>query len=297
MVLLLAVSILWALSFGLITRVSALGAPFVAAVRTLLALAVFLPLVRTRGLRGRQVLLLAGIGALQFGVMYVLYIQSYRWLHAAEVALFTIFTPLFVTLFDGLLVRRLAWIFLGTAGLAVAGTGICLWTTLDRPGLLLGFLCMQLSNACFALGLVLYRRAAPATGRADHELMGILYAGAAVVAVATALPATSWARVAHMTPGQLWILVYLGVVASGLGFLMFNAGARRTDVGTLAICNNAKVPLAILAAALVFGEKVDWPRLAAGGVVIAGALLLNAWVVRRNAPDLIIPSQSGPAGV
>ena len=72
MVLLLAVSILWALSFGLITRVSALGAPFVAAVRTLLALAVFLPLVRARGLRGRQVLLLAGIGALQFGVMYLL---------------------------------------------------------------------------------------------------------------------------------------------------------------------------------------------------------------------------------
>ena len=60
-----------------------------------------------------------------------LYIESYRWLHPAEVALFTIFTPLLVTLFNGLLVRRLTWVFLATAGLAVAGTGICLWTSLD----------------------------------------------------------------------------------------------------------------------------------------------------------------------
>jgi len=295
MVLLLAVSVLWALSFGLIPRVSALGAPFVAAVRTVLALAVFLPLARVRGLRARQVALLAGIGALQFGVMYVLYIQSYRWLHAAEVALFTIFTPLFVTLFDGLMARRLVWIFLATAGLAVAGTGICLWTALDRPGLLLGFWCMQLSNACFALGQVLYRRAAPATGKADHELMGTLYAGAAVVALATALPATSWGQVARMTWGQMGILAYLGVVASGLGFLMFNAGARRTDVGTLAICNNVKVPMAILAAALVFGEKVDWPRLAAGGMVIAAALGLNTWIVRRQ--QAAGARKSGPSGV
>jgi drug/metabolite transporter (DMT)-like permease len=280
--LLLAVSVLWALSFGLITRVSALGAPFVAAVRTVLAAAVFLPFVRARGMGARQALGLAAIGALQFGIMYVLYFQSYRWLHASEVALFTIFTPLFVTFADGALARRLSWIFLATATLAVAGTGICLWTSLDRPGILLGFLLMQLSNACFALGQVLYRRAAPRTGRTDRELMGVLYAGAAVVALATALPGTRWDKVVQMTPGQAGILVYLGVVASGLGFFMFNAGARRTDVGTLAVLNNAKVPLAILASALVFGEKVDWGRTLAGGLVIAGALALNGWLARAR---------------
>jgi drug/metabolite transporter (DMT)-like permease len=280
MAFLFAVSVLWALSFGLITQVSGLGATFVAAARTLLAVLVFLPFVRIRGMRGRQVLALAGVGALQFGLMYVLYIGSYRWLHSAEVALFTIFTPLFVTLFNGLLVRRLTWVFLATAAMAVAGTGICLWTSLDRPGIFWGFLLMQLSNACFALGQILYRRIAPRTGKADHELMGILYVGAAVVALAMALPAVQWDKVARMTPGQLGILLYLGAVASGVGFFLFNAGARRTDVGTLAIFNNAKIPLAILASALVFHERVDWMRLAAGGVVIAAALGLNGWLVR-----------------
>jgi len=280
---LLAVSILWALSFGLIARVSGLGATFVAAARTVLAVLVFLPFMRIRGLRGRVVLALAGVGALQFGLMYVLYIESYRWLHPAEVALFTIFTPLLVTLFNGLLVRRLTWVFLATAGLAVAGTGICLWTSLDRPGLFRGFLLMQASNACFAMGQILYRRIAPGTGKADHQLMGVLYVGAAVVALAMALPAVRWDLVAAMTPGQLDILLYLGIVASGVGFFLFNAGARRTDVGTLAIFNNAKIPLAILASALGFHDQVDWVRLAAGGVVIAAALGLNRWLVRLKA--------------
>ena len=281
---LLAVSIMWAVSFGLIAQVSGLGATFVTAARTVLALVVFLPFVRVRGLGARMVMALAGVGALQFGLMYVLYIESYRWLHPAEVALCTIFTPLFVTLWNGLLARRLTWIFLLSAGLAVAGTGICLWTSLDRPGVLGGILLMQASNACFALGQILYRRLAPRTGRADHQLMGILYAGAAVVALAMALPAAHWDKVAAMTRSQGAVLLYLGAVASGVGFFWFNAGARRTDVGTLAIFNNAKIPLAILASALIFRDKVDWVRLAAGGMVIAAALVLNGWMVRLLKP-------------
>ena len=281
MAFLVAVSVLWALSFGLIPQVSGLGAPFVAAARTVLAALVFLPFLRIRGIGARLALALAGVGALQFGLMYVLYIESYRWLHPAEVALFTIFTPLFVTLANSLLVRRWTWLFLLTAALAVAGTGICLWTSLGRPGILLGFLLMQLSNLCFALGQILYRRLAPRTGRADHEVMGLLYLGAVAVALAMALPSVRWPAVAAMTATQAVVLLYLGVIASGLGFFLFNAGARRTDVGTLAIFNNAKIPLAILASGLVFGERVDWVRLAAGGVVIAGALALNGMVRDR----------------
>lgn len=280
MVLLLLVSVLWALSFGLTAQVGGLGAPFVTAVRTVLAALVFLPFLRVKGLSPGRVLGFAGIGALQFGLMYLLYTASFRWLRSSEVALFTIFTPLFVTLVHDLLERRMSWRFLATAALAVVGTGICVWSGLGRAGLLRGFLLVQGANLCFALGQVLYRRLAPRTGRADHELMGILYLGAAAVALAMALPAVAWAKVAQMTPTQLGVLVYLGVVASGLGFFLFNAGARRTDVGTLAIFNNAKIPLAILASALVFHERVDWVRLVAGGAVIAAALGLNGWLVR-----------------
>ena len=43
----------------------------------------------------------------------------------------------------------------------------------------------------------------------------------------------------------------------------------------LAIFNNMKIPLAMVAAGLVFREAVDWPRLALGGAVIACAFHLN----------------------
>jgi len=275
MILLLTVSVIWALSFGLTAQVSGLGAPFVTAARTVLAALVFLPFLDLKGMPARQVLAFAGIGALQFGLMYLLYIASFRWLRPSEVALFTIFTPLFVTLVDDLMEGRMSWMFLLTAALAVLGTGICVWSGLGRGGMLRGFLLMQAANLCFALGQVLYRRAAPASGRRDRDLMGLLYLGASVVAVAAAAPSISWDQVAAMDLRQGAVLLYLGVVASGLGFFLFNAGARRTDIGTLAIFNNMKIPLAILASGLVFREAVDWPRLAAGGAVIACALGLN----------------------
>jgi len=272
---LLVVSVLWALSFSLTAQVSSLGAPFVTAVRTLLAALVFLPFLRVKGLPAGRVLQFLGIGALQFGLMYLLYIASFEHLRPSEVALFTIFTPLLVTLADDLLERRFSWRFLLTAALTVLGTAICIWTERGRPGLLPGFLLMQGANLCFALGQVLYRRAAPATGRRDRELMGLLYLGAALVALAMAAPSIRWDAVLGMSARQMAILLYLGGVASGLGFFLFNAGARRTDIGTLAIFNNLKIPLAILAAGLIFRETVDWMRLALGGAVIACAFGLN----------------------
>ena len=275
MPLLLIVSVLWALSFGLTAQVSGLGAPFVAAVRTVLAALVFLPFIDAKGLSGRQVLGFAGLGALQFGVMYLLYIAAFRWLRPSEVALFTIFTPLFVTLAGDLLERRFSWAVLGATALAVVGTGICVWNGWGRSGLIRGFLVVQASNLCFALGQVLYRRTASAAGRRDRDLMGLLFLGAAVVTVAVAAPSFDWGRLSVLSLRQAGVLLYLGLVASGLGFFLFNAGARRTDLGTLAIFNNAKIPLAILASGLVFREAVDWPRLAAGGAVIACALGWN----------------------
>jgi drug/metabolite transporter (DMT)-like permease len=277
MVFLLAVSLLWALSFGLVPLVTPLGAPFVAASRSILALLLFLPFVRLKGLRRRDVAALALVGALQFGLMYVFYTASFRWLHPSEVALFTIFTPILVALADDALDRKMSWGILGVALLAVAGTAICVGARFRQTGLVQGFFLVQASNACFALGQVLYRRLGRRLGRPDHQLMGILFAGAALVTVAMAVPVPAF----HATSTQYLVLAYLGLGASGLGFFLFNAGARRVDVGTLAVFNNAKIPLAILAAALVFGDRVDWFRLCAGGGIIALALILNGSIRPR----------------
>jgi drug/metabolite transporter (DMT)-like permease len=110
-----------------------------------------------------------------------------------------------------------------------------------------------------------------------------MYLGAAVVACAAAAFSFQPATLTSLTTQQLVVLLYLGAIASGVGFFLFNAGARWTDVGTLAIFNNVKVPLAVLASVLFFGDVVNWPRLLIGGVIIGGALVLNEQFARKAA--------------
>src|SRR5664279_5131974 len=120
--ILFIVSLIWAFSFGLIKdRLSGLDANFVAAARLLISLLVFLPFLRPGKLPRKLGLRLTAIGALQYGVMYITYIASFRFLKAYEVALFTIFTPLYVTLFNDLFARRFKPLNLLTASLAVLG--------------------------------------------------------------------------------------------------------------------------------------------------------------------------------
>lgn len=45
---------------------------------------------------------------------------------------------------------------------------------------------------------------------------------------------------------QWGILVFLGVVASGIGYFMWNYGATQVDAGTLGIMNNMHVPAGLL---------------------------------------------------
>jgi drug/metabolite transporter (DMT)-like permease len=77
-----------------------------------------------------------------------------------------------------------------------------------------------------------------------------------------------------ITPTQTWILVYLGIVASGVGFFLWNLGATRVSAGTLAVMNNAKIPLAVACSLLFFGESADLPRLLLGGGLMAVAVVL-----------------------
>jgi drug/metabolite transporter (DMT)-like permease len=275
MVELVVVSLVWAFSFGLIKgELTGLDPSFVAFARMALALVVFLPFLRPRGLRLRSVLELMAIGGLQFGVMYVFYIRSYRHLMAFEVALLTIFTPLLITLFDGLLSRRWAPRFHLAALLAIAGAAVIVYRGDESPPWT-GILLLQVANVAFALGQLWYRRFKRRHPRqGNREMFAFAYGGAvAVTAVAAAL--SFEAEAFAPTGRQALVLVYLGVLASGLCFFLWNRGATRVGVGTLAVMNNGYIPLAVLCSLLLFGEEADLPRLAIGSVLLLAALALN----------------------
>lgn len=276
---LLAVSVLWSFSFGLIeTHLSSLDSNLVAFLRLALSLLAFLPFLRPRAVRPRIAARLVVCGALQFGVMYAAYIASYGYLQAYEVALFTILTPLWVTLLNDALEGRFDKRNLEAALMAVVGTGLVVFQDVQREGLLTGFLLVQLANLCFALGQVWYRRLVREPGLGgDAGVFAWLYLGAAGVTLV--LTGTGLGGLATLTGTQWLVLGYLGVVASGIGFFLWNAGARRVNAGTLAVFNDLKIPLGVAVSLLVFGERTDLVRLLLGGFVI----LLGLWWANRGA--------------
>jgi drug/metabolite transporter (DMT)-like permease len=276
MIHLWVVSLIWAFSFGLIKgNLAGLDANFVAAARLLISLLVFLPMMRLKGINRRLAWMLMGIGAVQYGVMYLTYIASFAFLKAYEIALFTIFTPVYVTLIHDALQRKFQVRHLALAALAVLGTGVVVYGGLQSPGMWRGFLLVQVSNLCFAFGQVAYKAALPPEMEVKEErLFGLLYLGGAATAALAALFFTDWGAVA-VSGRQAWTLLYLGVVASGLSFFLWNMGARRVGAGALAIFNDLKVPLAILVSLVFFGEEANLLRLALGGGVVLAALVMS----------------------
>lgn len=278
---LLAASLIWALSFGLIKhRLAGLDAGFVAAVRLMLSFGVLLPFLRPRGLGFRMVLRLMGLGAVQYGLMYVFYIHSYRYLAAHQVALFTIFTPLYVVLLHSLQKKRLHRVFLLTACLAVAGTAFLMTAGSVESGAWVGVGLLQVSNICFAFGQLRYRDLRTRlAGRSDREIFALLYGGAFLVAAAATVLQWPQSGLAP-TAEQRLVLLYLGVLPSGIGFFLWNVGASRTNAGTLGVFNNAKIPLAVACSLLLFGESAAIGRLLVGGGTLFAAVFLSELAFR-----------------
>lgn len=272
---LLGACILWSLSFGLIKRsVAGLDPDAVAATRLVLAAIAVAPWWRPgllpRGLAPR----LALVGAVQFGAMYLLYIRAFQHLSGHEVALLTAGTPLYVVLASDLLARRVSPAALGCAALAVAGGAVVAWRGFSAADPWIGIALVQAANLCFALGQVWWvRLVRPHPGLADGPLLAPAYLGAALTAAAACAVGGGWDGFAP-DRGQWLALLYLGLVPTAVAFWMWNRGARAVGTGELAVANDAKIPLAVLCALLLFGESADPLRLTIGGAVIALALVL-----------------------
>lgn len=287
MAYLFVVSLIWAFSFGLIKgNLTGVDSNLVGFVRMLISFAIFLPFLKFKKINGKLALKLAVTGLLQFGIMYLAYLAAFRTLMAYEVALFTIFTPIFVTLIDDFFARKFNFLHLITVLATIAGTWIIEGGHIQSAGFISGFLLVQASNLCYAFGQVYYRKLmAQNEGLKDREVFGYLYLGAVLVtglATAILVPVSS----ISLTAKQIWTLLYLGVVASGIGFFLWNIGARKVNAGTLAIFNDLKIPLAVLVSLVIFGEKTNIPSLLIGGTIIVIALGVNEYFSRKQHPAI-----------
>lgn len=277
MLRLILVSCIWAFSFGINKQFVAGADPvLVTFIRLELAMLVMLPWLRMpkSGLNGAASLI--GIGAVQFGLMYVALNYCFIFLQAYQVALFTVITPLYVAAIEAAKTKRRPKGLFAAAFLALAGAALVESWDVDRKTFWAAFLVMQVSNAAFAWGQVAYkdwRRAHPV--EKDMNIFGWLYIGGTLVALLWAAFDGKWSEMMFYTPGRTGALLYLGLIASGIGFYLWNTGATVVNSGALAAMNNLKSPLAVLVSAVFWGSGLTpfgWIRLAAGMACIIAAV-------------------------
>ncbi len=270
-----AITFLWAFSFSLIGVYLAgqVDAYFSVLTRVALAAIVFLPFLRPAPVK--LAVKMMALGAIQLGFMYVFYYQSFLLLSVPEVLIFTILTPVYVTLIFDLLQGRFSARYLATALLAVLGAGIIRYNGIGDQ-IFTGFLVVQGANICFALGQVGYKvlLAKEQPSLSQRSIFGYFYLGALVVTIITWFLFGNPAKL-PTTSLQWGILTYLGVVASGLGYFFWNKGATKVDAGTLAIMNNALIPAGLIVNLLIWNRDADLVRLSIGGVVLLFSLILH----------------------
>lgn len=288
MIFLLIVSLIWAFSFGVIKgSLTDLDSNFVSFIRLFISFLVFVPFMKLNHVQTRQKFNLIFIGVIQYGLMYASYIYAYQFLQSYEVALFTIFTPLYLTLFNDALSKKINLYFFIAATLSVLGAGIVVYKNFSDINLWFGVFLVQISNICFAVGQVLYKNVMQKIKVVkDHELFGLLFLGGAIVTLIFSLITTDFTSISFEV-NQIFALIYLGVIASGLGFFLWNFGARKTNVGALAVFNNLKIPLAIFVSLIVFNESANITGLTIGGIIIIISLLFNQHFVSKMKIDVI----------
>ena len=271
---LVAVSLVWAFSFGLIgNHLAGLSPAWMGWIRLGLSALVFLPFVRR--VPWKTGLGFFAIGAVQFGLMYWAYLTSFRYLKSHEVALFTVMTPILVALLSDLGSKRFRPLNFAAASLAVGGAAVIKWAELESAAPLVGFLLVQVSNLCFAAGQLAYRGLMARLDKPlpDHRVFFWMHFGGFAVLTPLALPLALAATPPAPTPFQWAILVYLGVVASGLCFFLWNCGARLVSAGQLAVMNNLKIPLGVAVSLFIFREPANGWTLLVGALLIGAALL------------------------
>jgi len=181
---LILVTLLWAFSFSLIGEYLAgsVDAYAAVAIRMLLAATLFSPILLFTHAQQQSAFKkyipfkLMSIGAVQIGIMYILLYHAFLYLSVAEVLLFTIFTPLYITLLDEFVLNRkpLPKVWWLAVILSIVGAGIIRYQDLST-NFLLGFALVQGANIAFALGQVAYKRLELGSARTQVSLYGWVF--------------------------------------------------------------------------------------------------------------------------
>ena len=258
MIYLILVSILWSFSFGIIKYgLPGIDSTLISLMRNLIALLFFASLTLYNFKKFSFDIRLVLIGAIQFGLMYILYIQSYQYLPAYLIATFTITTPIFIGIFSQLLDDKsfsLNGIF--SIILVVIGSLMMRFNIVNPIDYWLGFFLIQCANVCFAIGQIMFKRWHSKNTSVDiiYNFSQMYFGAVLITSIFSIINSTN---LAMLNASNLYALLFLGLFSTGFGFLAWNLGAIQVSNERLAVMNNAVIPIAIFNSYLIFGEAIN----------------------------------------
>ena len=275
---LLLATICFSLSFGMIrSNLATLPSAYVATLTLLLAAIIFLPVAKFKNNLQLQIKALL-IGMLQFGLMNLCYLKAFQTLQGNEVAILTTTTPIFVAIFASLTGEKFRIGYILCIILAVVGAATIVWQRLPLSNLLVAILFMESANISFAIGQILWRHYLADNSAA---VMSSAYLGGALFTLPFAAIVYPLIPFPLSYP-QLGAIAYKSIIATGLGYFLWNKGATKVNAGLLAIANNLKIPFGVFFAITIFHEKISlWPFISGTTMIIISIILLQ-FLTRKN---------------
>ena len=258
MLYLIIVSILWSFSFGIIKfGLTGVDSIFISFFRSLIAFIFFSSLTLYNIKKFSFDTKLIIIGAIQFGLMYVFYIQSYQYLPAYLIATFTITTPIFVVLFSQALMKEsFSKNGILSVILVLIGSLMMRFNLANPLDYWFGFILIQCANMFFASGQIMFKKWH--TENSDKDIVhnfSQMFFGATIVTSLFYFQTMDVKNILSTT--NLLSLIFLGICSTGIGFLLWNIGATKVSNTRLAIMNNVVIPLAVLNSFFIFGEDIN----------------------------------------
>jgi drug/metabolite transporter (DMT)-like permease len=241
---------------------------------------------RWRGLplpRGRDLWLTAGFGILTIGIGNGTLAVAELWTPTGLASLFITTSPFWYAGMDALLPGgerlhgpTIVGLLVGFAGVLylVAPSAIATVQegSLDSGGgIVLGFLLLQFSGACWALGSLMQRNRRLTThpfviAGVQQMATGIVFAG----------PAMLEPQPAAWNAQAMWAVLYLGLFGGIVGYGCYMMALSRLPLAIVSIYTYVNPVVAVFLGWLVYREPFGWGEASAMAVIFLGV-----WMVRR----------------
>lgn len=278
MLYLIAATICFSVSFGLIkNQLSVLPSEFVVFSRLLLAALIFLPFCfKNFDLKNHSKAFF--IGMIQFGLMYFCFIKAFKYLQGNEIAILTTTTPVFVAIWSCLFGEKFKLVYIFCILMSVFGAGVIVWQNTDFNMLVKGILLMESCNCSFALGQVLWKKYIKQN---ETNLMTSAYLGAVILVLPFTLFNVNFSDIV-LTKWQILSIIYLSIIPTGVGFWLWNKGAKEVKYSILAVMNNLKIPFGVFFSIFIFHEKINILNFVIGSSIIILAILILRFIQKNE---------------